>query len=385
MRGLYGDFGTMPLRDLIVYLGNRRVSGILNLENETTRKQITLVSGNVVNASSNAPREYLGQFLINLGHITEDQFNKAYETQQETKIFLGRILVMIGAVKEETVNQVLSLKVRETLLEAFRWEKGSFAFEADKPVPDLQGLELNVPLLDVHKEGEFRDTAWDAIRGAFPKGNCLLTLNRENLAEEPRPGSLDERLFSLIEAGQTIDELILALHATDFFLYQRLYALYRLNAVKVSDEVAVDLALDDAPDDSAGEDIAIDIESDTGDPGAEVQNLLGEKRFEEALRAARVAHGRQASPETAALCEKVEKAYLTDLRDELMAARKVPVLKVQPTELKAMNLSAAERYLLSRVDGKRHLAGIVNVSPLRELEALVAFRRFISQGILQLD
>ncbi|MBX7112880.1 MAG: DUF4388 domain-containing protein [Myxococcaceae bacterium] len=381
MRGLYGDFGTMPLRDVIVYLGNRRVSGILNLENETTRKQITLVEGNVVNASSNSPREYLGQFLINLGHITEDQFNKAYETQQETKVFLGRILVMIGAVKEETVNQVLSLKVRETLLEAFRWEKGSFAFEADKSAPDLQGLELNVPLLDVHKEGEFRDTAWEAIRAAFPKGNCLLTLNRENLAEEPRPGSLDERLFNMIEAGQTIDELILALHATDFFLYQRLYALYRLDAVKVSDELAVDLSLDDAE----GEDIAIDIDSDTSDPLAELQNLLGEKRFEEALKAARVAHARGASAETAALCEKVEQAYLADLREELMSKRKVPTLKVAPAALKAMNLSAAERYLLSRVDGKRHLAGIVNVSPLRELEALAVFRRFISQGILQLD
>ncbi len=382
MRGLYGDFGTMPLRDVIVYLGNRRSTGVLNLEIENTRKQITLNDGNVVNASSNEPREYLGQFLINLGHITEDQFNKAYETQQETKVFLGRILVMIGAVKEETVNQVLSLKIRETLLEAFRWGKGSFAFEADKPAPQMQGLELSVPLLDIHKEGEFRDTAWEAIRGAFPTGNCTLELNRENLAEEPRPGSLDDRLLTLVESGQTIDEMILACHATDFFLYQRLYALYRLEAISVADEVSVELSLDDAPDEH---EIPIEVEGEHGDPLSEVHSLLGAKKYEEALKAARLAHGRGPSTETAALSEKVEKAYLTDLRDELIAARKVPVLKVLPTTLKAMNLSAAERYLLSRVDGKRHLAGIVHVSPLRELEALAAFRRFVSQGLLRLD
>lgn len=396
MRGIYGDFGTMPLRDVIVYLGNRRATGVLNLEHEETRKQITLLEGNVINASSNEPREYLGQFLINLGHITEDIFNKAYETQKETKVFLGRILVMIGAVKEETVNQVLSLKTRETLLSAFRWEKGTFSFEADKMPSALQGLEVSVPLLDIHKEGEFRDTAWESIRAAFPNGNCTLNVNRANLAEPPRPGSLDERLVTAIESGQTIDEMILSLHATDFFLYQRLYALYRLEAVSVAGEGDLVFTVDEVAEPPSGG--ATEVEStfenrfgddDDADFSAsprEVRQLLEAKKFEEALKAARTAHSREATHETARLSQRVEKAYLSDLQQELTnGRRRIPKLRVQANALKAMRLSAAERYLLSRVDGKRDLAGIVQVSPLRELEALAAFKRFISQGLLVLD
>src|SRR5262249_45943291 len=118
MKGLYGDFATMALKDLVVYLGNRRATGVLNLEQGAIRKQIVLVAGEVINASSNEPREYLGQFLINLGQITEEQFHKAYETQRETRVFLGRILVMIGAVTEAQVANAISLKTRETVLEA---------------------------------------------------------------------------------------------------------------------------------------------------------------------------------------------------------------------------------------------------------------------------
>src|SRR5579871_2453142 len=134
MRGLHGDFNTMPLKDVASFLAQRRASGMLNLERAGIRKQIELSNGLVLNASSNDPREYLGQFLINLGHITEEQFNKAYETQKETKIFLGKILVMTGSVKEEAVHTALSLKFRETLLEAYRWPDGSFSFETGHKV-----------------------------------------------------------------------------------------------------------------------------------------------------------------------------------------------------------------------------------------------------------
>ncbi|HET9451307.1 MAG TPA: DUF4388 domain-containing protein, partial [Aggregicoccus sp.] len=78
MRGLAGDFATMPLKDLVVYLGNRRATGALRLERAGVQKQLSLREGSVINASSNQPREYFGQFLINMGHLTEEQFMKAY-------------------------------------------------------------------------------------------------------------------------------------------------------------------------------------------------------------------------------------------------------------------------------------------------------------------
>ena len=47
-------------------------------------------------------------------------------------------------------------------------------------------------------------------------------------------------------------------------------------------------------------------------------------------------------------------------------------------------LTAPERYLLSRVEGKRDLPSLINVSPLRELEALAHFQRFVEMGLVAL-
>ncbi|HLL54739.1 MAG TPA: DUF4388 domain-containing protein, partial [Myxococcaceae bacterium] len=72
MRGLHGDFGTMSLKDLFSFLGNKRASGTLRLVYGAIRKEAMLMDGAVVNTSSNQRREFLGQFLINLGNITEE-------------------------------------------------------------------------------------------------------------------------------------------------------------------------------------------------------------------------------------------------------------------------------------------------------------------------
>ncbi len=383
MRGLFGDFATMPLKDLVVYLANKKASGVLSLQRDVVRKQVIIVNGEAINASSNEPREYLGQFLINLGKITEDQFNRAYTTQRETKVFLGQILVMIGAVSEDQVRSALSLKMRETVLEAYQWTTGTFAYESEKKPQIHQGLELKIPLAEIHKEGEFRETVWQAIRAVFPRGSCTLKLDRSRLAEEPRAGSLDEKLCTLIEASNTIDELVLALHATDFFMYQRLYALHRLDAVSVANldgALDIDMAsINEPAEDLEGDDAPLAQLLETA------RTLLSTDHHRGALSAARKANELAPSGETQGLIAQIETAWLHLLRSQLTATKKVPSLKVPPSKLKGLPLTAPERYLLSKFDGKRDLASVINVSPIRELDALGHFARFLEMGLVTLD
>lgn len=381
MRGLSGDFSTMPLKDLVVYLGNRRVTGALKVERGDVRKQLMLRAGQVVSASSNQPREFFGQFLINMGHLTEDQLEKAFSTQAETRVFLGKILVMTGLVSEPTVRSTLSHKFREMVLDAWHWDTGLFAFEAADSAPDVAGLDVSVDLLDIHREGEFRETAWEAIRAVFPSGGIRLAVDERKLAER-KPGSMDERIVQHIKDGLSIDGIALALHATDFFLYQRLYALYRLDAVKVSE-------LEPEPEPA----VVVEEEEDTGIIGSEssseevlqaAQLFLdaGNVRDGEAL--ARRAHEMGPSPRTAELLKAAQERLLTELRRALAEPPRVPALLVAPAHLKTLQLSAPERYLLSRIDGRRDVAAIVHVSPLQELDALKFFQGFVDTGLVKL-
>lgn len=367
----------MPLKDLVVYLWNRQATGQLVLEYRGVHKEVLLENGAIYNASSNLPREYVGQYLINLGHITEEQFHQAYATQKETKVYLGRILEMIGAVDKETLVVVLGTKFRETILDAFNWVEGSFRFEAGKKPPQPDGIRVDVPLIEVHKESDFRVQAWNLMRQTFSSGGCTLSLVKENLVEPPRPGSIDEKMFVSIAAGQTIDEMALKLHATDYFLYNRLYAYFHMGALQVHEpsafqmDIGVDLRLGDSP---------------TAEQLLENARAFYEKgNFRDAWVLARRSNELTPTLDASVLMRQIDLAWLPQLKSSFLTSGLVPGMLIGPEQLAKLTLTAPERYLLSRVDGKRDVENILRIAPLREFEALVAFDRFLTQKWIRLQ
>ena len=70
----------------------------LLVEGHGVQKRIYFQDGRINFTSSSDPREYLGQFLVSHGYITEDELKKGMEVQEESKILLGRILLMINAI-----------------------------------------------------------------------------------------------------------------------------------------------------------------------------------------------------------------------------------------------------------------------------------------------
>lgn len=376
MKGLAGDFATMPLTELMVHLGRRNASGTLVLEREGTKKTVLIEAGQVTNAASSQPREYLGQFLINLGHISEDQYHRAFQTQNDTKVFLGRILVMIGLVSEENVKTVLALKFRETVLEACTWADGQFTFEANVRPEQLEGVEVKVPLTEMHRESEFRHRAWDQIRKVFPSTDCTLQLHRDHLAVQPKPGSLDDRLMTFIEQGQTLEELALRLHATDYFFYQRLYALHRLGAITVRPPGAA---------------VRSDAELGLGDNPTAEQILAAAKKFfaegnhRDAFSLARRSHQVTPSIEATVLLKDIETAWSPQLRADLITRKRVPSIGLNAETVKTLPLTAPERYLISRIDGKREIEAIIRVAPLKEFDSLAFFDRFVASGWVRLS
>ena len=366
----------MPLRDLVAYLGNRKATGTLLVERPDERHQVVIRDGAVIQAGSNAPREYLAQFLMNMGMISEDEYTEAFQQQLATKVALGKILVDSGKVPEDAVRNALSLKFREALLGCFDWTEGRFTFTPGEAPTPVHGLDVSVSLLDVHREADLRQTAWRAIREVFPTGRVRLRIDREQLAAPPEPGSLDDRLYALIEEGATIDDLVLGLHSTDFFLYQRLFALHRLGAVSVlpTESPTVPTAVPEVLGSEQGPDEILRA----------AQAYYTSGNVGDAASLARRAYEVSPSAQTANFLRQAEAALADQLKAELVHGGKVPHLKVSPALVRQMPLSAPERYLLSRIDGQRTVEAIVQVSPIHELDALRCFKGFVDQGLIDL-
>ena len=365
-----GSFAVLPLADVVEMLGRRRMTGSLTCERGTVRKTVHLRAGSAVGAASNDPREYLGQLLINFGHLDEEQLTKAFRTQEESKIRLGKVLTMVGLVPPETVSEVLAIKIRETLLDVFLWDSGLFSFD-DEPPELVDELDASIPLPDLIKEAEFRATAWSAFRGEFPTGAATLDVVEAKVPAEMKAETIDGRLIALARDGKTIDEIGLALHATDFHLYQRLYALARQGVVRAS-------ASPLAPAATAEAVAAADLID-------RARGLLAEGRVADAERvAAKAVELAPASAPARSILGEAERVLSARLRAELLESPRRPRLRVPANEVARLELSSADKYLLSRCDGRRDVKTLAQIAPLKELEVLKAIRRFADQELVEL-
>jgi hypothetical protein len=361
-----GSFAVLPLGDVVELLSRRRMSGTLTCERGTIRKTLHLDAGDAVAAASNDPREFLGQLLINFGHLTEDQLSKAFQTQEETKVRLGKVLTMVGLVSIETIREVLAIKIRETLLDAFLWDSGVFSFD-DGPPPQVDETDARVPLADIAREAEFRATAWGAFRAHFAGGGAALEVDEAKVPPGLDPGTVDGRLLALARDGKTIDEIGLALHATDFHLYQRLYALGRQGIVRAAETSA-------AGDAVPSEDLV-----------ERAHALLATGRASDAeLVAAKAVELEPASAAARGILAEAQRVLGKALRGELIDVPRRPRLRVAAAEVARLRLSSADKYLLSRCDGIRSVEDLSRLAPLPELELLKSLRRLADAELVEL-
>jgi hypothetical protein len=72
------------------------------------------------------------------------------------------------------------------------------------------------------------------------------------------------------------------------------------------------------------------------------------------------------------------------LRADLLGGALTPRLKVPTHDVARMRISTADKYLLSRCDGRRDVRELAQIAPLRELEVLKAIRRFAQADLVEL-
>jgi len=137
--------GTLP--GLLQMLSMKRRSGKLTLATRDAHGLVLLQDGNIIYAASNSAREAFGNILIRHGLIDDGTLMKALEQQhvsgQEKR--LGTILVEMGAISQEDLENVLREQTVGIVRELLGWHEGFFTFE---PLT-IAGRELGVDAKDL--------------------------------------------------------------------------------------------------------------------------------------------------------------------------------------------------------------------------------------------
>ncbi|MBN2495118.1 MAG: DUF4388 domain-containing protein [Deltaproteobacteria bacterium] len=412
---LQGTLDTMPIVDLLLWMTKRNQTGILKFKRPSVTKSLTIEAGKVINAASTDPREYFGQFLINFGLLDEDQLQKAFETQQETRVLLGRILVMTGLLTEQQVHQVLELKIRETFLDTFLWDDGVFEFH-DGLVPDEPSVvHVALDLFQLYNEGVARRNDFARIRQIIPDKRCTFSVHDQAITTPPEPGSPTGVMLGLARMGLSAADIILRFHSLDYPILRSLSDMCQSGwlevhmpsaepaAVDVLSDLEVDVDLggvdaaaqpEPAPAQAQSARVELRLRSKPA-PAAEAETGTASDRYlldaqasmqgQDFARAVRTLKaGLQEHPYDPELCEALETAEhgLTRvLRKQILSAGRVPRL-LRPEYRDSADLTPNQRYLLSRIDGQRDLRSIIMVSPIKELDVLLTVQSLVKAGIL---
>ena len=227
-----GNLRTMQLSELLQWLSTGLKSGTLVVRGAPGEKRIYFENGRVTSSSSTLEREHLGRFLVGFGFITEEELIRALEVQQESRILLGKILVMIGAIKEAELADLVRLKAAETIYDIFLWTEGSFAF-IDGEIPQLPMVPISSDVTGIVMEGLRRYDDWQRIKTKIASMRQIPSLA---VPVEEALGEREKLILGAINGHRAIDQIALETHNPEFHVAKLVFDLMQSGHVSLAGE-----------------------------------------------------------------------------------------------------------------------------------------------------
>ncbi|MCZ6795747.1 MAG: DUF4388 domain-containing protein [Planctomycetota bacterium] len=142
----------LSLPDVLQILSFSKQSGIATIIHSGAAGKLVFSSGRVVYASSDT-QSRLGYALVDKGVISEEDLEKALRTQKSRvdNMPLASILVKLGVVYPEVLEEETKNHIRNVFRDLLRWEDGIICFDQQEIADTLtvlrEGLSIESLLL----------------------------------------------------------------------------------------------------------------------------------------------------------------------------------------------------------------------------------------------
>ncbi|MCS7246588.1 MAG: DUF4388 domain-containing protein [Thermomicrobium sp.] len=196
---IYGDLADLPLHLLLQALIRAGQTGRLVLRTRVEEVTLVLDRGRLAAVSSSDTQLRIGQRLLQLGEISEEQLEQALALQTVVPgRRLGRLLVELGFVTHQQVKRALASQFEEALVRLLTAPDATFAFDPEPAlVPDDESVLDDAPvtklILNAIRRADEATTPIEVV-SRVPERSLL-----DRLAPEER-----EVLIALLEGGRTV-------------------------------------------------------------------------------------------------------------------------------------------------------------------------------------
>jgi tetratricopeptide (TPR) repeat protein len=142
-----GSLAHFNVADLAAELHLTGRTGILRLSQAGIKKSIYFKSGRIVFVHSSVKHERLGEVLLRLGKITEEEFAQVSVDLEEGRR-LGQALLQKGFLSASEINSGVSYQLQQILFSVFNWDSGDYEFvDRERPVFEDIMVEVSTPAL----------------------------------------------------------------------------------------------------------------------------------------------------------------------------------------------------------------------------------------------
>jgi len=234
-----GDIQTMPLVELLQWVASNKKTGLLELERNKIRKQISFEQGRVVGCFDDDPSMRLGQFLISLGKITDQTLQSALLKQRTDGGRIPEILIEMDVLTKDEIAEQVKNKALETIYGVFEWSDAIFRFEQNSAI-DRYEIAVDLSVEGILLEGATREDELGRIRGTFSSSGVVLRRTDEPIPDDADNGPLMTQLLELVDGERSLAEILTRAHASEFHVLKLLFDLKQTQIIEIAAEREVD-------------------------------------------------------------------------------------------------------------------------------------------------
>ena len=378
--GLSGNLQTMLFADLLQWLSLGQKTGTLLVSAGAIEKRIYFKGGKVIASASTDPREYLSEFLMSQGYINQEQLNKAIQAQGQSRMLLGKILVMIDSISEKDLLRLMRMKAEEEIYDLFLWSAGDFQF-IDDELPTMEMVPLKVDVTGVIMEGTKRLDEWRRVKDLVPDPSFIPIIDQP--IDQNQYGEAQKLIIQLVNGHRSIAEIISDGHATTYLTTMTLADLARAGVMRFLEPSAVPPAPPEKKPLVVPE--LLDVgEAEIADLLARAQAALQSGEWAKSLRVLKAAQNLDPNnAQVRSSMKGAETVISSQLKKEGISLSRVPSIKRSLEDITDMDFTPNEGFILSRINGMWDIGSIIKISPMRESDALLIFYRLHKDGIIE--
>jgi hypothetical protein len=247
-----GTLKEFKVPDILQLISLQKKTGILTFTSNEGFITLIFELGLIVGVDS-FPKKLemrVGNVLVKQDYISEEMLQRALTIQKRTNQKIGEILMGMGLIGKDTINESLITQAVQIVLSLFKWKKGEYNFKIIDNLDRTMKIIPPIPTDNLIMEGVQMLDEWPLIKKVISEESLIfepipIDTNEIEIVDEYEDESdikkndkiylseIEANLLKYVNGKNTVSDLVELGIFTEYKVYKSLYNLVNKSIIQV--------------------------------------------------------------------------------------------------------------------------------------------------------